>query len=143
MANIKVTIDTTEVEKALLALTMRVPFLALAPMKKVGIFIAGRSQKEYLRGPRPIRLRVDTSRLRGSIDSEAHLEGKNIITTVGTNVKSDSGYNYPGRWEFGKNSRPFLQPAREDHRDKWFNIFWKDFKKNLDKWLKSRYNKKI
>ena len=141
MANIKVTIDTKKAEKDLLALTRRVPFLALAPMKKAGIFIAGRSQKLYLRGPRPKFLEVDTSRLRGSISSEAHLEGKNIVGTIGTNIKSKSGYNYPGRWEFGTNPRPFLKPARDNHRDEWYKIFLKDFKKDLIKFLNSRYKK--
>ncbi len=139
MVNIK--IDTSKAERDFSALVMKVPFLALEPMKKVGIFIAGRSQKLYLRGPRPRFLEVDTSRLRGSISSEAHLEGKNIVGTIGTNVKSKSGYNYPGRWEFGTNLRPFLQPAREKHRSEWHKIFLKDFKKNLIKFLNSRYKK--
>jgi len=134
MADIRLTVEDEIAQGKLSDLMRKIPKLAERPMMIAAQMVAGISQKEYLRGPRPDRLAVKTGRLRSSISTKVEVEGDMIVGHVGTNVVSTGGYNYPGYWENrGRNGkpRPFLKPARENHRNKWVGTFLREFKKEL------------
>jgi len=138
MAEVRITMNDVATQKRLNALIRKVPKLAINPLSLAIQYIAGQSQKIYLRGPRPERLGVKTGRLRNSISSKVAIEGGDIVGYVGTNVVSPGGFNYPGFWENrGRHGvpRPFLKPARDDTRAKWNKIFLDNFKSELLKWL--------
>jgi len=143
MADIRIKIDDEEVQRALSKIMRHIPKIVERPMMVVAQTIAGISQENYLRGPRPDRLAVATGRLRSSISSKVEVKGNEIRGYVGTNVVSPGGFNYPAYWEFhgrkGK-PRPFLVPARENHRDKWWGIFLRELKKEMREYL-NRLNK--
>jgi len=142
MVDISITINDKKIRKDLEDLGRNILPLALRPIHIAAQWIAGQIQKNYLRGPRPERLTVDSSRLIGSISSSAGIEGNEIIGHVGTNVRSDTGFNYPEYWEHRGTKhggpRPFLQPARDDNRAKWLKIFEKELRVRVEKWLNAK-----
>jgi len=143
MADIRISFDDERVRNALNKLMRDIPKIVERPMMVVAQTIAGISQEHYLRGPKPDRLAVATGNLRKSISSKVEVKGEEVIGYVGTNVVSPGGFNYPAYWEFhghkGK-PRPFLTPARENHRDKWWGVFVKELKKEMREYL-NRLNK--
>lgn len=61
-------------------------------MRVIGQLVKGQAQR---------RVPVDSNRLKQGILAVTYQVGNNIITDVGTNVKSDSGFPYPVVIEFG------------------------------------------
>jgi phage gpG-like protein len=95
---IKVTITEKNADKVLTSLksTDERLMTAIGVGLARGLLIAvGVSQAEYLTGPRPERLEVVTSRLRGSIQSEVEVSNNAIIGRMGSNVP------YAAYHEFG------------------------------------------
>lgn len=110
-------------------------------IKRAAEFVRGVVQKYYLRGPRPEKLGVRTARLINSVDTETKREGRDTRAWVGTNAKSDSGYNYPAYWEYDGSKhggpRPFLRPAVEEHQKQWIEVWRKGIEVQLNKYVKT------
>jgi len=142
MVDISITLDDRKVRRDLNGLADSILPLALRPVHIAAQWVAGRVQKDYLRGPRPEHLEVDTGRLRGSIHSMTVLTKNGIEGHVGTNVRGLRGFNYPKYWELDGSAhggpRPFLAPARDENWFKIAAIFKKEFKARLEKWLSAR-----
>ena len=108
-------------------------------MKRAVEYVRGVVQKDFLRGPRPEKLNVRTARLINSVDTETIREGDDTRAFIGTNAKSDSGYNYPAYWEYDGSKhggpRPFLRPAVEEYRQKWTDVWVKSLKQQIEKFI--------
>ncbi len=79
-----------------LATTDERVLLALGQGLEAGLLLAvGRAQTNYLSGPRPGKLNVITTRLRGSITEEVTTAAQTVTGVIGTNVP------YAAYHEFG------------------------------------------
>jgi len=107
-------------------------------LDRASLFVAGRVQKDFLQGPRPTRLRVDSGRLKLSISNFVERPSKTTVRAfVGSNAISDSGVNYPLYWEIDGSRhggpRPFLVPAVDQNRNKTDKIIRTFMKRFLEK----------
>jgi len=139
---IEVRLDYNEVRKMLKAIGKELPRFLIKPLYRAADFIRGVSQEQYLRGPRPDRLAVVSSRLFGSLRAEAKVTGKGAIGIIKANAHSDQGFDYPAYWETDGSAhggpRPFLKPARDEHKDKWMKVFNKVFEERFNQWQKGK-----
>jgi HK97 gp10 family phage protein len=79
------------------------------------LLVEATSIKDYLTGPRPVKLGVVTGRLRSSITSRAEWKGRKLLGIVGTNVFYGK-FHEEGTERFP--ARPFLEPAFRDRERK-------------------------
>lgn len=142
MVEPKIRIDDEEAQRALRALGREAGKLAVEPMSIAAQWLAGQTAKRYLRGPRPERLTTDTGRLIGSIGSKVEERKGEIIGHVGTNVVSNTGFNYPEYWEKRGTRhggpRPFLNPAKDELKQRWRTLFRNEYTKRLKEWLRAK-----
>jgi len=120
---------------------------ALIPaMKRCMAAAEATAKRDYLSGPRPTRLDRRTGRLRGSIATEAVMDGNKIVGRIGSNVvyariheqglvgavnvrahmrrtKAGAAAVRAHTRRVNMRRRPFLRPALEDNLDKFNDIF--------------------
>jgi hypothetical protein len=134
--------DTSKVSAMMKDISKKLPQLLLTPLYRAADTVRGISQKYYLRGPRPDRLAVVSSRLFGSLRASSKLTAGGATGEVVANAKSDSGFDYPGYWELRGTRhggpRPFLHPARDEHKDKWMQVFNRVFKETFEQWQNAK-----
>jgi phage gpG-like protein len=115
--------DVQGLDRVRAVLGKTIPNAIRAELRRTVYKLAAEVQKhvrdEYLLGPKPYKLEVQTGRLRNNINVKVEETSVAIKATVGTNVF------YGVAWELGhvKNwqkktqpARPFLKPAVEDLR---------------------------
>jgi len=101
-------------------------------VSKIQNAIMLRATSQYLQGPKPIHLDMLTGRLHKSMQGRLHFEGgtsegtnysissmrvfgNTVVAEYGTKaIDPDSGEDYPAKWEYGGDRRPFLTPAIRD-----------------------------
>jgi phage gpG-like protein len=81
--------------QGLTAMDDKVIKAAATGLARALLMVVGIVQREYLQGPRPLRLGEITTRLRQSISSQVTISGQTIRGRIGTNVK------YAAFHEFG------------------------------------------
>lgn len=139
---IEIKINDEKFKKDIAALKTAIPDMVEKSLGYAAEFVRGRVQADYLRGPRPERLRVDTARLINSIQSATSRQGTEIKAFIGSNALSDTGFNYPRYWELSGSRhggpRPFLWPAVEQNREKWVNLWITRLKGLMERWLSAR-----
>jgi phage gpG-like protein len=96
MLQIPISSNAEEVLRQLQAFPLRMLEGMARAMDKENELTVGHIQANYLSGPRPTKLGVRSNRLRSSIrPSKAVIEGNQVQSTIGTNVK------YAGVHEYG------------------------------------------
>jgi len=118
----------------------------LDTVKYAALFVRGE-----LQGPRPSRL-ISKHGLTNRIGFDVEQSGKLTIGYIGTNIKSEKGFNYPEWWEVRAHAwkrenrhasvspRPFLKPAvinnKESIQSKFqrrYEIHFKELSKGIAK----------
>jgi len=141
MVDIKVEIDSKQVNRMLRKLNGLMPSVVVKPLSAAAQTIAGVAIKDYTRGPRPERLGRRTGRLAQSIYSQVKIKGRDAEGHIGATAKSKGGFDYPAFWEFkGRpptGPRPFLVPSRDDpkNKSKWLQVFNEVFLKQFNKMM--------
>jgi hypothetical protein len=134
--------DTSKVSAMMKDIKQKLPHLLLKPLYRAADTVRGISQKEYLRGPRPDKLAVATGRLFGSLRASSTLTSGGAKGEVVANAVSSGGFDYPGYWELRGTRhggpRPFLRPARDEHKDKWMQVFNQAFKETFEQWQNAK-----
>jgi hypothetical protein len=139
MVEIRIVVHSEKAIADLKELYVMLPDWNELGLKRAAEFVRGVVQKHYLRGPRPEKLGVRTSRLHDSVDKDTKREGRDTRAWVGTNALSDEGYNYPSYWEYDGSKhggpRPFLRPAVEEHKEQWIEVWRKGIETHLNKFV--------
>ena len=138
-----VRVDLSEVQRMFKKIPDAAIQASMRPLFAAADFVRGKAQHDYLRGPRPTRLEVRTGRLRGSVRALApKVEGKTITAEIKAKALSSTGHDYGAYWEWDGSKhggpRPFLQPARDNHRTEWLAIFIDGFVKRFNTWAKGK-----
>ena len=106
---------------------------------KIQESIMSRSTSNYLQGPRPNKLDIMSRRLIRSMSGllkydggtssgtsftimRMTVSGRTVTAEYGTTAVSEDGYDYPGRWEYGSEPRPFMKPAIADTQHKYAKL---------------------
>jgi len=135
-------LDTSKVSAMMKDVSKKLPQLLLKPLYRAADMVRGISQEHYLRGPRPDRLGVVSGRLFGSLRAESKIAADGAVGIVEARAKSDGGFDYPGYWELRGTRhggpRPFLKPARDQHREQWMRIFDQVFKERFEQWQNAK-----
>ena len=141
MVDIKVEIDSKQVNRMLRKLNGLMPSVVVKPLSAAAQMIAGIAINDYTRGPPPERLKRRTSRLAQSIYSQVKIKGRDAEGVIGATAKSKGGFDYPAYWEFkGRpptGPRPFLVPSRDEskNKSKWLQMFSEQFLKQFNKMM--------
>jgi len=134
----RIIIEDTNLRERIDDLRSKLPGIVGKGLKASAVVYAGIVQRDYLQGPRPERLGVQSTRLIGSIQAE--VEGMRAI--VSANARSDQGFNYPRYWEVsGKRHggpRPFLTPPKTEKREEWESVGLKKIAEGIEEWAKRK-----
>lgn len=139
MVDLKIVIHSEKAIVDLRKLEAVIPDYNEIAVKRAAEYLRFVVQKYFLRGPRPQILDVRTARLVNSVDTETERTGADTRAWVGTNARSDTGYNYPAYWEYDGSKhggpRPFLAPAVERFREKWIDVWLKSLKQQVERFI--------
>jgi hypothetical protein len=139
MVELKITVYDARAKADLAELKYHISDYNEIAMKRAVEYVRGVVQKNFLRGPRPEKLNVRTARLINSVDTQTERMGDDTRAWIGTNARSDTGFNYPSYWEYDGSKhggpRPFLRPAVEEYRERWTDVWLKSLKQQIEKFI--------
>ena len=139
---VNIHLDDSQVKAFFRALRTDLKEIVLEPMYRAADYIRGVAQKQYLTAGAPDHLNVRTGRLRASVRAEAKIESGQAVGIVQARAESNQGFDYAAYWEHSGSRhggpRPFLAPARDEHKDEWMQIFNKVFAERFNKWQNAK-----
>ena len=129
--NINVTVDNRATLDDIHRLELALPRAELKGMQNA-VDYAVLMVPKFLKGPRPDHLDVKSGNLSQYISGVVEKLGNNVDGYIGTNVKSNKGFNYPEYWEESGSAhggpRPFLRPTIETYNKQ----IWRQFNNGMD-----------